>query len=79
MRLHQLIPEETQYQRSLQWQKDKDTESEAGSIVSDKGKIRKTKMLRKKTFNMYRSYSKVQQKICHNVINTFLNDLLQLT
>lgn len=38
MRLHQLIPEETQYQRSLQWQKERDTESEAESTISEKGK-----------------------------------------
>lgn len=37
MRLHQLVPEETQYQRSLQWQKDRDAESEVDSTMSEKG------------------------------------------
>ncbi|KFM82149.1 Heat shock protein 12A, partial [Stegodyphus mimosarum] len=37
MKLHQLVPEETHFQRSsLHWQKDRDTESEAGSTISDK-------------------------------------------
>ncbi|KAG8197342.1 hypothetical protein JTE90_013469 [Oedothorax gibbosus] len=37
IRLHQLVPDETHFQRaSFQWQKDKDTESEAGSTISDK-------------------------------------------
>ncbi|GFT73876.1 heat shock 70 kDa protein 12A [Nephila pilipes] len=37
MRLHQLVPEETHFQRSsFQWQKEREVESEAGSIISDK-------------------------------------------
>ncbi|CAL1261544.1 unnamed protein product [Larinioides sclopetarius] len=37
MRLHQLVPDETHFQRSsFQWQKDKEAESETGSTIRDK-------------------------------------------
>ncbi|GFW88613.1 heat shock 70 kDa protein 12A [Trichonephila clavipes] len=37
MRLHQLVPEETHFQRSsFQWQKGREAESEAGSTITDK-------------------------------------------